>query len=557
MKPETPHNNGPENGSGGVLVNRLSSITPQSALFGSDPAAREALGIKIAAPRPPEAELLNPEKLRIDPNWALRIPANLALRRSVLPFALSEKRVFVACLDPNDRTALDAVEKYLGMPVTPRRAEPEALKRVLQRVYPDPTAPAIRPQTASESARGPENDDDAIGLVDEILRFAVLRQASDIHIEPRKSGVRVRLRVDGQLEELRRLPSSRQTGLVSRLKVLCGMDIAEKRAAQDGAFTWTTGTGPNKPTVDLRVATVPVKYGERMTLRLLNLNTGTLTLAKLGMSLVDLQTFGRAIQAPHGMVLMNGPTGSGKTTTLYAAIREMDCNALNIVTVEDPVEYEMEDISQVAVDSAEKVTFAKALRSVLRHDPDVVMVGEIRDLETADVAIKAALTGHLVFSTLHTNSAPGAVTRLIDMGVPAYLVAATLRLSAAQRLIRRLCGSCRKPRTLALAEAVALGRPEYAGTTVYDPGGCPYCAGRGYAGRLGVYEMVAPDVELSDLIVASASESKIREVAITKGMRSLRQDGMEKVYAGITSVAEVIENTDGIYIPPVEGTEIG
>jgi general secretion pathway protein E len=511
-----------------VLVNRLSAVTPRSAM--------------------PAGELLNPEKLRIDPNWALRIPASLALRRSMLPFALSEKKVFVACLDPNDRAGLEAVEKYLGMPVVPRKSEPDALKRVLQRVYPDPAAPAIRPQTASEAARGPENDEDAIGLVDEILRFAVLRGASDIHIEPRKSGVRIRLRVDGQLEELRRLPTSRQTGLLSRLKVLCGMDIAEKRAAQDGAFAWTSGAGaaPNKQTVDIRVATIPVKYGERMTLRLLNLNTGTLTLEKLGMSAADLEIFNRAIRAPHGMILMNGPTGSGKTTTLYAAIREMDCDALNVVTVEDPIEYEMEDISQVAVDSAEKVTFAKALRSVLRHDPDVVMVGEIRDLETADVSIKAALTGHLVFSTLHTNSAPGAVTRLIDMGAPSYLVAATLRLSAAQRLVRRLCGSCKTPRPLTEAEAHALGCADRAGATIFDPAGCPYCAGRGYAGRLGVYEMIAPDAELSEMIVNGASESKIREVAIRKGMRSLRQDGADKVLAGITSVTEVIENTEGM-----------
>ena len=344
----------------------------------------------------------------------------------MLAFASVDKKVIVACADPSDRAGLEAIERYVGMPVVARRAEPEALRRLLQRVYPDPTAPGIRP---GASSRAPEADDDAIGLTDEILRFAFLRQASDIHIEPRRDVVRVRLRVDGQLEELRRLPASRQAGLVSRLKVLCGMDIAEKRAPQDGAFTWSSGTGKTSPSIDIRAATVPVKYGERMTLRLLNLHTGSLTLEKLGMSPADLDTFAHAIAAPHGMVLMNGPTGSGKTTTLYAAIREMDRDSLNIVTVEEPIEYEMEDISQVAVDSAEKVTFAKALRSVLRHDPDVVMVGEIRDLETADVAIKAGLTGHLVFSTLHTNSAPGAVTRLIDMGVPAYLVAATLRLS--------------------------------------------------------------------------------------------------------------------------------
>jgi len=490
----------------------------------------------------PEEKPLNAEKLRIDPNWALRVPASLALRRSVLPFAQSGHSVLVACADPHDREALQAVERYLGMPVSPRRAEPDQLRRVLHRVYPDPAAPAVRPGAASRATGG---DDDATALADEILRFAVLRQASDIHIEPRRDIVRIRLRVDGQLEELRRVPIAQNVALVSRLKVLSGMDIAEKRAPQDGAFTWSAGTGADKWMVDIRAATVPVKFGERMTLRLLNLQSGRLTLEKLGMAEADLQAFAEAIQTPHGLILLNGPTGSGKTTTLYAAIRELDRDALNIVTVEDPVEYEMEDISQVSVDTAEKVTFAKALRSVLRHDPDVVMVGEIRDLETADVAIKAGLTGHLVFSTLHTNSAPGAVTRLIDMGVPAYLVAATLRLSVAQRLVRRLCVECRRPRALGRAEAIALGRPDALGTTVYDAHGCPLCGGTGYTGRMGVYEMMALDEQISDLIASGASEGRIRDAARATGMRSLRQDAADKVLAGSTSVAEALENTDG------------
>jgi type IV pilus assembly protein PilB len=489
-----------------------------------------------------EHELLKPDALRIDPTWALRLPANLALRREMLPIGMSDKKVLVACADPSDHAGLEAVERYLGNPVIARRADHESLLRALHRVYPDPTAPAVRPGSAT---RGPEADDDAVGLADEILRHAVIRQASDIHIEPRRDGVRIRLRVDGELEELRRLPTSRQTGLISRLKVLSGMDIAERRAPQDGAFRWSLGNGRERPEVDIRVATVPVKYGERMTLRLLNLNAGMFTLHGLGLAQEDLESFARAIESPHGLILMNGPTGSGKTTTLYAAIREMDRHTLNIVTVEDPIEYEMEDISQVAVDSSEKVTFAKALRSVLRHDPDVVMVGEIRDLETADVAIKAGLTGHLVFSTLHTNSATGAITRLVDMGVPAYLIAATLRLSAAQRLVRKLCDHCRAPRPLTKAEAIALMVPHAAGRVVHDPVGCGICGGRGYAGRVGIYEMMTMDAELSEMVVNGASEAKLRDVAHVKGMRSLRVDAAEKALAGITSVAEVIESTDG------------
>jgi type IV pilus assembly protein PilB len=495
----------------------------------------------LDAKAPPEGELLNTENLRIDPNLALRVPANLALRRLMLAFATAEKKVLVACADPTDRAGLDAMERYLNMPVIARRADAETLRRTLHRVYPDPQAPALRPGSASRV----EADDDSIALTDEILRFAVLRQASDIHIEPRRDGVRIRLRVDGQLEELRRLPLGRLTGLVSRLKVQCGMDIAEKRAAQDGSFVWTSGTGRDRMAVDIRAATVPLKYGERMTLRLLSQQAGGLTLEKLGMLAGDLQCFADAIAAPHGLILINGPTGSGKSTTLYAAIRGMDHESLNIITVEDPIEYEMEEISQVSVDSAEKVTFANSLRSVLRHDPDVVMVGEIRDLETADIAIKAGLTGHLVLSTLHTNSAPGAVTRLIDMGVQPYLVAATLRMSVAQRLVRRLCVHCRKPRALRAGEAAALGRSSAVGQTVYDAVGCPYCAGRGYAGRLGVYEIMVCDDEIHNLIGSKATEHRIREVALLKGMRSLRHDATDKVLAGITSVAEAIENTDG------------
>ncbi len=489
----------------------------------------------------PENELLNAENLRIDPNLALRVPANLALRRMMLAFATAEKKVLVACADPTDRAGLDAMERYLNMPVVARRADTETLRRTLHRVYPDPLAPALRPGAAPRV----EADDDSIALTDEILRFAVLRQASDIHIEPRRDGVRIRLRVDGQLEELRRLPLARLTGLISRLKVQCGMDIAEKRAPQDGSFVWTSGAGRDRMAVDIRAATVPLKYGERMTLRLLNQQAGGLTLEKLGMLPADMQCFADAIAAPHGLILINGPTGSGKSTTLYAAIRGMDHESLNIITVEDPIEYEMEEISQVSVDSAEKITFANSLRSVLRHDPDVVMVGEIRDLETADVAIKAGLTGHLVMSTLHTNSAPGAVTRLIDMGVQPYLVAATLRMSVAQRLVRRLCVNCRKPRALRAGEAAALGRGGAAGETVYDAVGCPYCAGRGYAGRLGVYEIMVCDDEIHHLIGSKATEHRIREVALLKGMRSLRHDATDKVLAGITSVAEAIENTDG------------
>lgn len=292
----------------------------------------------------------------------------------------------------------------------------------------------------TEFRQGSELDpNDAVALCDELLFAALVREASDIHIDPCPENVMVRLRVDGELEKYRTLPSTVLNGLISRFKVLSGMDIAEKRAPQDGGFTHRFGAAAMK--IDIRVATLPTKHGERMTLRLLATQTETLTIERLGMMAHDQTIFEQMVSLPHGMILLTGPTGSGKTTTLYAALRKLIAAQVgNIITIEDPIEYAIPGVAQVEVDTADKVSFSRALRSVLRHDPDVVMIGEIRDFETADVAIKASLTGHLVFSTLHTNSAAGVVTRLADMGVQRYLIAATLRLAVSQRLVRKLCG---------------------------------------------------------------------------------------------------------------------
>lgn len=562
----------------------------------------------------PTAEApLDMDRVRIDPGWALRVPATLALRRLVLPFAAVDQTLYVACADPSDAAALLAVERHTGLTVIPRPAEPDSLRRALARVFPDsgltaglssaarsgkitlpaggagasspglsaptglstPTGvlsgafPTAMPGATGMSgawptqvpgaagAPGPgllvggrplgqpvDSDEDAVALTEDLLRFAVLRQASDIHVEPDRDGLRIRLRVDGVLEHHRTLPVTRQAGVLSRFKVLAGLDIAEKRAPQDGGFTWSWGPPADRRSVDIRVATLPVRHGERMTLRLLALQTQNLTLERLGMGAGDLERFRRALARPHGIILLTGPTGSGKSTTLYAALRTLDRAKINILTIEDPIEYEIAGAGQVEVDSADKVTFGKALRSALRHDPDVLMIGEVRDLDTAEVAIKASLTGHLVLSTLHTNSAVGAMTRLLDMGVPEYLVAATLRLSVAQRLVRRLCASCRKPAPLSEAEAKALGRPEAAGAEVFQPAGCPYCGGSGYSGRVGVFELVAPDAEMQELIAARAPEAKIAAAAAAKQMRTLRDDALDKVLGGMTSPAEAMETVE-------------
>lgn len=479
------------------------------------------------------SESVDLDEVRIDPVWALRIPVSLALRRRVLPLALLHGSVHVACEDTPDEATLEAITRFTGHPVTLVRAETEALSRALARTCGDGRN---RPAQIREG-----QEEDAVALAEELLRAALLRKASDIHIDPARDHVRVRLRVDGGLEEYRRLPVPVHAGLCSRLKVMAGMDIAERRAPQDGGFSWQTNLGSGQLAVDVRAASLPTRFGERITLRLLPVQEDWLTLEMLGMSDEHLTTFSSTIAQPHGMVLLTGPTGSGKTTTLSATARRLLAGApLNIISVEDPVEYEIPGIAQVEVDSADKVSFSKALRSLLRHDPDVLIIGEIRDAESLDIAVKASLTGHLVFSTLHTNSAVSVITRLLDMGLPAHLAAATLRLSLAQRLVRRLCARCRKPVPLSAAHATALGMPDAAGSTVYEPQGCLYCAGRGFTGRMGLFELAEMTPELAGLITSGAPEHQLAGSLAQSGFRTLLADGAEKILTGQTSVAEVL-----------------
>lgn len=477
------------------------------------------------------------DQVRIDPAWALRIPVSLALRRRVLPFAMLKKQVYVACTDLNDMASLEAVARFTGCQAVPVRVEGDALQRALSRVYGDGRGRTAAARTEASDAQ----PDDAVALGEELLRAAVMRQASDIHIDPCRDDLRIRLRVDGVLEEYRRLPASIHAALSSRIKVMSGMDIAERRAPQDGAFTYQFGTFERTHAIDVRVASLPTKYGERMTLRLLASQDQVLTLEKLGMNDQDLAAMEHMLAQPHGMVLLTGPTGGGKTTTLYAAIRRLLASgSLNIISVEDPVEYEIAGVAQVEVDSADKVSFEKALRSLLRHDPDVLVIGEIRDLDSLDVAVKASLTGHLVFSTLHTNNAASVVTRLVDMGMPAHLIAATLRLSVAQRLVRKLCTYCRRPAVLDVRQAQALNIPDSVGQVVYEAEGCLYCAGSGYAGRMGLFECASFDREISALVSGGIAEPALESALKRKGFHSLLQDGAAKVLAGHTTVPEVL-----------------
>lgn len=468
---------------------------------------------------------LDMDLVKIDPAWALRIPPQLAVRRQVLPFTYLNGSVIVACANPPDAATQKALERYLGKTIREQLAQTQSLRRVLQKIY-------------GEAATVSADSEDPVALCNEFLYAAYIRQASDIHMDPDRDGVRIRLRVDGQLEEYRRLPSKIYPELVSRIKVLCGMDIAEKRAPQDGRFTQNFGTDDS---VDIRVAALPTKHGERITLRLLAIQMESLTLENLGMSARDLGIYEKSIQRPHGLLLATGPTGCGKTTTLYAALRRIITQrSVNAISIQDPIEYDIPGVAQVEVDSAQKVTFAKALRSILRHDPDVLMIGEIRDAETVDIAIKAALTGHLVLATLHTNSAISAITRLQDMGVERYLTASTLRLSVAQRLVRKLCTHCREKTKLNANQARSLGRPELEGMIVFQPSACMYCAGRGYRGRIGLFEMLVLDEEFSQKISQGDSEEQFAELMRRREMPSILDDAIEKMRTGTTSLHEVL-----------------
>lgn len=380
---------------------------------------------------------------------------------------------------------------------------------------------------------------DIVSLCDELLEISFRRGASDLHIDPEKSVVLVQLRVDGILEPLRKLPKSVLGPLIGRLKVLSGMDIAERRLPQDGRFV--AELGPNKRKIHIRSACLPTTHGERITLRLLALETEQLTLNKLGMSESAMKTFAQHTGQKQGMVLLTGPTGSGKSTTLYAALRHrLAHHPGRTITVEDPVEFDVVGVAQAEIDPGDKLSFNSALRSILRSDPDVIMIGEIRDFDSADIAVKAALTGHLVFSSLHTNSASGVITRLVDMGIKPYQVAATLRLCVAQRLIRQLCLDCRKPRKLSHAEAKVIGQPNAAGSTVYEPGGCEKCNGRGYRGRIGLFEMLPIDEDLARQIVDGCDEGGISRYARSKGILTLQDDAALKLLAGATSFSELV-----------------
>lgn len=478
-----------------------------------------------------ELDFIDLERAKLDPAWARTLPASVARRYQAVAVCQIDGRVIVATSHRRVSAVRRLASKHLESSFRLMRADRASVQRILRQLY-------SQPVDSSDPFDEVESNQ-TVQICDELLAAAALRDASDIHLVPGDSDLRCSFRVDGILEPYQNFDPELKAGMTSRIKVMAGLDIAEKRKPQDGRFSIPATS--SRPQVDVRVATIPTRYGERLTLRLLKPLQGTPSLGELGMGPRELEHFSSAIHSANGLILLTGPTGCGKSTTLYTALAQLMANrGGNIITVEDPIEYEIPGITQVEVDSAEKVTFAGALRSILRHDPDVIMLGEIRDAETAELAIKASLTGHLVFSTLHTNTAAGVVTRLIDMGVEPFLVAATLRMAIAQRLVRKLCPHCRVPSKLSLTQASALDQPGLAGTETYESSGCVYCAGKGFAGRTAVFEMLRGGQAVSDLISEGASESDLQQHMRDSDSCQFVDDGLDKVRQGTTTADQLI-----------------
>lgn len=498
-----------------------------------------------------------PDLQTLDPAWTQRLPYHFARRHGVISACLRDGLLEIWAKPGITSTTLAELHRALGQPIQVRELSAPAFDSALNRAYERGMSQAMDIvddldddlDLAELSNNLPqatdllESEDDApiVRLINALLTQAVREGASDIHIEPFETRTVVRYRIDGVLRDIIEPQRALHGVIVSRIKIMASLDIAEKRMPQDGRITLRLAGRP----VDVRVSTVPTGYGERVVLRLLDKQAGRLDLTVLGMPDDTLKPLVNLINQPHGIILVTGPTGSGKTTTLYAALGKLDSTQHNIMTVEDPVEYELDGIGQIQVNSKIELSFARALRSILRQDPDIIMIGEIRDLETAQIAVQASLTGHLVLATLHTNDAVGAVTRLVDMGVEPFLVASSLLGVLAQRLVRKLCPACRQLHTPDAAEQrlLEVDHREAGALQMYTPNGCTACASTGYQGRTGIYELLTIDESLRTLIHDSASEGKLRDYARARGMRTIREDGLRWVRAGITSLEEVLRVT--------------
>jgi type IV pilus assembly protein PilB len=484
----------------------------------------------------------------IDAAALAKIPLPLVLRHRILGIGINEDELVVAISDPDDVLALDDVRAATGMSIHPVAAARSDLRRLIDRRKREES-------DLGDAAVGGFDDDDfdvsrlasaddeapVVRYVNSLIEQAIANRASDLHLEPADGDMRVRFRIDGVLHEVDKVPQGVQAALISRLKIMSGVDISEKRVPQNGRVTVRL----NNRDVDLRAATLPTVWGEGMVLRVLDVGGIDLDLGKLGYTPANYARFSASLHKPHGMVLVTGPTGSGKSTTLYSALTEISRPEVNVITVEDPVEYRLAGVNQIQVNHKAGLTFAAVLPAILRSDPDIVLIGEIRDRATAQLGVEAALTGHLVLSTLHTNDAPSAVTRLVEMGIEPFLVGSSLDCVVAQRLARRLCDWCKRAYAPNDADLARLGWPVDAEppATLCQPIGCRSCGNTGYRGRLALVEIMPISEEIETLAVARSSASDIRRVALAEGMLPLRSDGLGKAAEGLTTMEEVLRVT--------------
>jgi type IV pilus assembly protein PilB len=496
-------------------------------------------------------------RFEVDPKIIKLVPADMATKSVVLPLKREGRTLTVAMADPTDLGLLEDLKFITRFDLFPVIAGEYTLRNLIEKHYEasdqqlqsilrdmEETGEDVEivEQEEDELATQAQIDDaPVVKLINGLLTDAVRRGASDIHIEPFEHEIRVRYRIDGALLEIMRPPLKMKAALTSRVKILSQLNIAERRVPQDGRLKLKMGSR----VIDFRVSTLPVLFGEKIVLRILDKGNLTLDLTKFGFEPKAEKDLMKAILNPYGMVLVTGPTGSGKTTTLYSALSRINTPEVNIMTAEDPVEYNLMGINQVLVRTDIGLTFAAALKAFLRQDPNIIMIGEIRDLETGGIAIKAALTGHLVLSTLHTNDAPSTITRMIDMGIEAFNVASAVNLVVAQRLVRRICKDCKAEHQYTDPELAALGTDlvSLKALKFMKGSGCDTCSGTGYKGRAGLYEVMALSPELRRMILRGASVADIRDQAVTEGMLTLRMDGMKKIERGTTTLEEVVKET--------------
>jgi type IV pilus assembly protein PilB len=495
------------------------------------------------------------------------IPADIARKYTIVPVGKAGATVTLAMVDPTNVFAIDDIKFMTGYKVEPVVAAEGAIRSAIDRYY--GTTHAIELKKVMENMTeevetdlevldeeqeldlGALEDESeqapVVKLVNIMMTDAIKRGASDIHVEPYEKDYRVRYRIDGILYDVMHPPLKLREAITSRIKIMGRLDIAEKRLPQDGRIKIKTKVSNKVKDLDLRVSILPTIFGEKIVMRLLDKDNLMLDLSKLGFEMDSLRRFQQAILKPYGMVLVTGPTGSGKTNTLYSALSQINTPEVNIMTAEDPVEFNLPGINQVQMKEQIGLNFAAALRSFLRQDPNIVLVGEIRDFETAEVAIKAALTGHLVLSTLHTNDAPSTISRLMNMGIEPFLVATSVHLIVAQRLVRRVCSFCKEPYEAPINALVNVGfsETEARALKLFRGRGCDRCNGTGYKGRVGLYEVMEIDEELRELILAGANAFELRAKANEKGMISLRGSGLQKIRDGVTSMEEVLRETLG------------